>query len=113
MIVGIADEVVGEYQAAGQPVNWPPGMTIDEATSKADYPVDVWLIAEKRWNELDAQEQQRQITERKEAIEQFMGAFGDGIRESAFQDSFGPFDLLWFGLAAFTAFRLGSGSTDD
>ena len=33
--------------------------------------------------------------------------------DAAFADSFGLFDLLWFGLAAFTAFGLGSGTVGD
>lgn len=31
------------------------------------------------------------------------------VRSAVFADSFGAYDLLWFGLAMFTAFRVGSG----
>lgn len=113
MIVGIADGVVGEFQAASKPVTWPPGMTIDEANSQADYPADVWAEAAKRWAEFGADEQQRLIAEQEQMREEFVASFSSGIRDEAFKDSFSPFDLLWFGLAAVTAFRLGSGSTDD
>jgi len=35
------------------------------------------------------------------------------IKDEAFEDSFDIFNLLWFGLAAFTAFRIaGSGNED-
>ncbi len=113
MIVGLADEVVAEFEVANKPMAWPPGMTVDAAESQSDYPTDVWAEASKRWNELGAEEQQRQIDERQAMMEEFMGAFSAGIRDAAFKESFSPFDLLWFGLAAFTAFRLGSGGTNE
>jgi hypothetical protein len=113
MIVGIADEVVGEFETAGKRMAWPPGMSVELAESQKDYPPDVWAEASKRWSELGADEQQRQIAEREEFMQQLMGAFTDDIRGDAFKESFSPFDLLWFGLAAFTAFRLGSGGVEE
>ena len=113
MIVGIADEVVGEFQAASKPLAWPPGMTVEQAESQSDYPTDVWAEAKKRWDELGADEQQHQIAEREAFIQKLMGTFSDDIRGDAFKERFSPIDLLWFGLAAFTAFRLGSGSYEQ
>ena len=113
MIVGIADEVVGEFQAASKPLAWPPGMTVEQAESQSDYPPDVWAEAKKRWDELGTDEQQRRIAEQEAMMKELMSAFSDGLRSDAFKESFSPFDLLWFGLAAFTAFRLGSGSFDE
>ncbi len=46
-------------------------------------------------------------------MQQLMGAFTDDIRGDEFKESFSPFDLLWFGLAAFTPFRLGSGGVEE
>lgn len=113
MIVGIADGVVGEFETAGKRLAWPPGMSVELAESQSDYPPDVWAEASKRWSELGADEQQRQTTEREALMQQLMGAFTDDIRGDAFKESFSPFDLLWFGLAAFTAFRLGSGGVEE
>jgi hypothetical protein len=42
-------------------------------------------------------------------MKQLMNAFEDSITESAFSESFSGWNLLWFGLAAYTAFQLGSG----
>jgi predicted Zn finger-like uncharacterized protein len=46
------------------------------------------------------------------------GAGGDlaaiaQVKQQIFQDSFGPLDLLWFALAAMSAFRIGSNLADD
>lgn len=35
------------------------------------------------------------------------------LRSAVFEESFSPWDLLWFGLAMFTAFRVGSGLNQD
>jgi hypothetical protein len=37
----------------------------------------------------------------------------EGARSAAFLSSFGVFDLLWFGLAAATAFKLGASAADS
>ena len=113
MIVRIADEVVAEREAAGQQVKWKRGMSVDIADEEVDYPAPIWAEAEKRWLEKPADERERLIAEENELMEEFAGALASGIKESAFTESFSPVDLLWFGLAAFTAFRIGSGATDD
>lgn len=113
MIVGIADEVVTEWETAGKPVNWPPGMTIDEASEEVHYPKDVWAEASNRWNEIPPEEQRNQMNERKEAQQQFIEGLSETIKEQAFEESFNGFDLLWFGLAALTAFRVGGSALDD
>lgn len=113
MIVGIADEVVAEWEAEGKPVNWKTGMTIDEATSQADYPPDVWAEASKRWDEVPAAEQQAKIEQATEARRQFAEMISGSIQDEAFEASFNGFDLLWFGLAAWTAFRIAGGGNDD
>lgn len=46
-------------------------------------------------------------------MEELTGMFRDGSAEEAFKQSFSLIDLLLFGLAIFTAFKLGSGMTDD
>lgn len=35
------------------------------------------------------------------------------FKQRMFQQSFSPFDFLWFGLAALTAYRVGSGTANN
>ncbi|MEZ6040656.1 MAG: hypothetical protein R3C20_09120 [Planctomycetaceae bacterium] len=109
MCVGIADEVVEEWETAGKPVNWAPGMTVDEAGSEADYPADIWAEAEKRWNEIPPDEQESQLEERRAAIAMLTDMMRGQITDAGFKDSFNAMDLLFFALAVYTAFKVGSG----
>ena len=113
MTVGIADDVVAEWEAEGKTITWKAGMTIDDATTQADYPADVWAEASKRWNEVPPAEQQTRIEEATEARQQFAEMISASIKDDAFEASFNGFDLLWFGLAAFTAFRIAGGGNDE
>ncbi|MEZ6122294.1 MAG: hypothetical protein R3C49_03840 [Planctomycetaceae bacterium] len=111
--VGLADEVVAEWEEAGKKMQWPDGMTVEEAESQADYPPDVWAEAMKRWNDIPAEEQQKKLKEREEQIAQFTDMIHSQITQEGFKASFSPIDLLFFGLAIFTAFKVGSGMTSD
>ncbi len=109
MQVGIADEVVEEWTTAGKTLQWPPGMDVEEAGSQADYPMDVWAEAVTRWNAIPAEEQQTQIQDRQKTMQMFGDMMSGEITKAAFKDSFSPIDFLFFGLAIFTAFKVGSG----
>ena len=113
MQVGLADEVVGEWTDAGKPVNWPGDMTIDDAESQADYPADVWAEAVKRWNQVPPDEQQQQIQERQQQIAALTDMFRGQITDAGFRESFSGIDLLFFGLAIYTAFKVGSGMASE
>lgn len=113
-MIGInAYSVAKERAAKGQKVAFRPGVTAETADSKIDYPPDVWAEATKRWKAQTPAEQ----AGRMEALKQLQNVGLEGAkgraRDRIFQDSFSAFDLLWFGLATFTAFRLGSGITSD
>jgi hypothetical protein len=107
-IARIADEVVNEFDAAGKTVQWPA--EDDDATTEESYPADVWREARTRWEELPADEQATRLeavrTEYEESLEQLVA----GLRKQAFIESFSGFDLLWFGLAAITAYKVGAAS---
>ena len=113
MISGIAYDVVEEFQEEGKPLVWPAGMTIDEAYGQDDFPANVWAEAGKRWAEIPEDEKKAQAETHAALMRQFNETMADSIKAEAFKDSFNPFDLLWFGLAAFTAFKVGSGGSDD
>jgi len=107
--INLADEVVREFESAGKPLNWPAGMTVDEAGEQADYPPDVWAEMERRWAGIPAEEREATKTQMRDAIRESAREYMDGssVTLEAFKASFGLFDLLWFGLAVATAFKLG------
>ena len=109
MLVGIADDVVAEWEGQGKKLKWPPGQSVETAESASQYPADVWTEAQKRWNEIPAAEQTQQIADKQALIEQLTGDIQGMVTDQGFKASFSPVDLLFFGLAIFTAFKLGSG----
>lgn len=113
MIAVQAQEVVEEFEEAGRKVNWPPETDSEDATIEEQYPPDVWAEAKKRWNQLPPREQQARTKAYEERVAETLGQLKAEIRSKAFSESFSPWDLLWFGLAAVTAFKLGSGLTSD
>lgn len=109
-IVWIADDVVVEYEDAGRPVAWPDGMDIEVAWREAHYPADVWADAQARWDEMAPGERESFEAERIAMIREDQ-AYGEQVLMSwAFRQSFSPFDLLWLGLAIYTAAKIGAGA---
>ena len=113
MIVERADEIVKQREAKGQKVVFPGGKTVDEATEQADYPPDVWNEAAAQWNKLPPDEQQKKLEATKQHQLEMLKALGGAVRQQAFLGSFSLFDLLWFFLAAGTAYKLGAGGDDS
>lgn len=113
VIVTIADEVVDEYEAQGKRLNWPAGMSVDEAYEEAHYPREIWQEAKKRWQDIPADEQQQLIEAEEARSKELAQEIAGFAKDEAFKASLSPFDLLWLGLAAFTAFRIGSGANNE
>jgi len=113
MLVQHADEVVTEWEAEGRRLEWPEGMTIEGAHLEEHYPTGVWTEAEKRWEALGAEAQQADMAQLEEEGREAFAAFAATAQDEAFVRSFGLFDLLWFGLAVLTAFKVGTGSGSE
>lgn len=111
MQIRLADEVVAEFEQAGKPLNWPAGMTVEEADEQADYPPDAWAEMTRRWEAIPIEKREADKAalrdEMRAAAGEFMGGARSRMTLDAFKASFGVFDLLWFGLAVLTAFKLG------
>lgn len=108
MVASAADEIAGEMIDGGQSIEWPAGMNYEDASRQADYPAEIWQQAQERWNalpEVKKQEQKRQRLELASALSEMAKASNIG-----FTDFFSPWDALWFGLAAITAYKLGVGT---
>lgn len=107
MISSIADEIVVEHESQGRAVSWPAGVNAEEAYEGADYAPAIWTEAESRWNALPEEERANLKKAHAELIGMALGNM-EGAESAVFLSSFGVFDLLWFGLAAATAFKLGA-----
>ncbi|MCE9526978.1 MAG: hypothetical protein K8R36_13085, partial [Planctomycetales bacterium] len=68
MISELADTLVKDRMTKGQPVNFPPGQTVESAAKQADYPPDIWQAAAQQWNALGPAEQQKRMTTRNEEM---------------------------------------------
>lgn len=116
MIVTYADVIVDEKVEAGEALKWPEGKSVEVAEAESDYPPGIWRQAEQRWNALGEEEQQAKIEQRKKELSEFGELLGDAFareaKKQAFFASFTPFDLLWFGLALFTAFSVANGDEE-
>jgi len=110
MISSIADEIVVERESRGQAVSWPPGVNPEEAYERADYPPEIWTEAESRWNALPKEERENLKKAQAQLIGAALGSM-EGAESAIFLSSFGVFDLLWIGLAAVTAFKLGASAS--
>lgn len=109
----LAGEIVEEWQAVGRELTWPEVSDPEEAPASDRYPNDVWQEAQQRWAALSSDEQQKRVDEHTLKMREFTGLMRDAIAKEGFKDSFSPIDIIFFALAVFTAFRLGSGATGE
>lgn len=107
----IADDVVAEFEAEGRAVEWPEGVEALQATTRAEYPADVWNIALSRWEGMDTDGQQAYRDEIRANIEASMAEIREFISQAGFMSSFGLLDIVFFGLAVVTAFKIGQAGT--
>jgi uncharacterized tellurite resistance protein B-like protein len=109
----LADDVVEERVASGDRLDWPPHADPEMATSKMDYPADVWREAEERWAQLSpgAQDDHRAavLDSARTNIRESLPEIKAAITRDAFFYSFSLMDLIFLGLAVTTAFGLAGG----
>ena len=88
----------------GADLDWPPGQSYETARRPEDYPPALAAEAGESWDGLSDGARRSMIADWSETPD------ADAVKQELFFAQFGIFDLLWFGLAAFTAFGLGSGT---
>ncbi len=113
VLVGYADRIAASWDEQGHSLAWPEDMSIETAYAPEDYPPDVWEAAETQWESLDVEGQQAAIDQQRASAEASFGSFTAEARDQIFIESFTLFDLLWIGLALFTAFKVGAGAAGD
>lgn len=109
----IADEVIGEYEAEGKPINFPATANLDSPETANDYPGDVWADASQRWQAMSADEQQAFRDDVIERQKLNFEAISGSYKTEGFLASFSFFDILWFGLGGISAYKLGAGLGSD
>ena len=93
----------------------PGGKDIKDATAQADYPPAIWREATQKWQSLGPAGQKERRESEEGRVRALVGALGGRLQQNAFAESFGPYDALWFILAALSAYKLGHGNiaSDD
>ncbi|MDX1682875.1 MAG: hypothetical protein R3336_07140 [Phycisphaeraceae bacterium] len=116
LISFIADEVAAEKAAAGESLDWPGGEMPEDPSGAADYPEDVWAQAQQQWDAMTAEEQEAFREETKlqvvRNVDEAIAAFQGAAVSEGFAESFSIYDLLFFALGAFSAFKIGAGDLD-
>jgi hypothetical protein len=110
LISNIADEIVEEFQKAGKPLKWPPGVNPNDVHSEErEYPPDVWAEAQRRWQSQPEAERNAIRDQARAQGRAILEQLKAQIRDRAFRESFSAMDALFFLLAVLTAFKIGSG----
>lgn len=109
-IMFIADQIIEQRLAAGEQIAWPGDVeAVEDAMEEADYPPEIWADAASRWDGLSPTEQADRKHQMAVYFKGQMESFRASVQEEAFLETFGLFDVLFFGLAVATAFTVGSG----
>ena len=107
----LADIIAEQREAAGQPVQWPE-YDENEESVEAAYPAEIWSKAGEqlatKTDEEKSQLRQQHVDRVKEWAKELGQNLANDWREEGFIASFGAMDLLFFGLAVFTAWGVAS-----
>ncbi len=106
MVAAMAGDLADEATERGEKIAWPPGASLDTAAQKSDFPPNIWKNAQDRWNRMGPKERQEATRVRM----LLAMAVAEQSRRPDFGEFFTPWDLLWFGLAIVTAYKVGVGS---
>lgn len=112
----IAADVFKEKEAAGEAVVRPEIQmheTDPEGDPQITFGPEIRAEAQQRWDAMPEPERVKLLEEQRVQGEAVEGAMVAKFRDMAFKASFGPFDLLWFGLAMMTAYKVGRGAESD
>lgn len=119
LIGRIANQIAEQREANGETIQWPDVSDEDEDAGPEEYfPTNIWRDATRQWNaKSDPEKQQAReqaASETRAMVEQFQNVFFAEARKQGFLASFGPMDLLFFGLAVASAWGIAkNGSLGD
>jgi len=106
----LADNVVVEFMSEDKPVEWPAGVDPSQASTEVEYPSDVWAVAQSRWDRMSLDERERFRSDLAETVSANLAVAMDDVRGEmahlGFVGSFGLMDIIFFGLAIATAYKV-------
>lgn len=110
----LADDVVVEFMSEDRPVDWPAGVDPSQAATEAEYPPDVWAVAQSRWDAMSVDEREEYRAALREMVTSNIAVAMEDIRSEmaqvGFIGSFGLMDIIFFGLAIVTAYKVATNS---
>ena len=109
VITYVADAVVNEWEEDGRTIKWPDGVEPYTGQWSGDYPTDAWDEALNRWDAMSTSER----LDYRHAILPLIPDSNLLLAVELVQYTFTFWDLLWFGLALASAYKLGSNEHDD
>jgi hypothetical protein len=116
LISFIADDLAAERERAGETLDWSNLPEDGVPDREAHYPPDLWEEAELAWETMSEAERedfkQQTMIEVERELPAALATFERELQWQAFLYTFSIFDLLWFGLAVASAWKLGSGAGD-
>ena len=106
----LATEVADDWEASGQELDWPEGMSNEWAWAEEEFPEDVWAEAERRWYAMTPLEQEAYVADQQGFYEgEFTQAFQEAATSEFFLGTFGILDFAFFAFAIMAAYGVGSG----
>lgn len=104
----VADDVAAELEAKRIKLDWPKAPSEDfDPYREVDYPPMLWAEAERRWDTMTPEQQAVHTANANAGQMAFARVVQTEATMTNFKASFSGFDMLWFGFAVFTAFKLG------
>lgn len=113
LIESVADDIAWQRTEDGEVLDWPRGMSYETAYALTEYPQDVQLVALERTQIMSPEDREAyvalQVANAQMGMDEFLAHGGMGaIRSDAFMYQWGLMDILFIGIAVFTAFRVAS-----
>lgn len=110
----LAYDVADEWKGAGRSIVWPDDADDEDTPLEHSFPNGVWDEASQRLDEMSAEQRAAHV----QVVTQDREEYFDDLRPGLFDPdlllhSITPWDFLWFGLACATAYKLGTGGSDD
>ena len=111
----LANDIATAREEAGEELAWPEYDEENESIA-AQYPTDVWSAASEKFGAFTEEEKLAHRTHVEASIQQSLAdlqVLEETIRQESFLQSFSAMDLLFFGLAIYTAFSVGQSNEFD
>lgn len=111
MIEQYVTEIIEQKEEAGEEITLPE--EVYDIPMSEYYPKEIWEAASAQWNELSEDEKSAEIKQTEEEVRKSIEEISSSMKYEVFKASFGGMDILFFLIAAYTAFNVGSGRSEE